>query len=48
MYEINIVTGGSGDAASIFSENDICALARMSETRARIEPMLNTGTPLRN
>jgi 3-hydroxyacyl-CoA dehydrogenase len=51
-----IVTGGNVAAGSIANENDICALerkafvtlARTAETKARIEHMLNSGTPLRN
>ena len=51
-----IVTGGDVDAGTMLSENDICALerkafltlARTNETRARIEYMLEHGSPLRN
>ena len=51
-----IVTGGDVDAGTELSENDLCdlerkaflALARTAETRARIEFMLEHGTPLRN
>ncbi|MGI9204824.1 MAG: 3-hydroxyacyl-CoA dehydrogenase NAD-binding domain-containing protein [Woeseiaceae bacterium] len=51
-----IVTGGDVDADTIFSEDDIFALerkafvtlAKTAETRARIEHMLATGSPLRN
>jgi len=51
-----IVTGGDVDAGTLMSEEDICALerkaflklARTPETRARIEHMLNHGSPLRN
>ena len=51
-----IVTGGDIAAGSKLSENDICALerkafirlGRTAETRARIEFMLEHGTPLRN
>jgi 3-hydroxyacyl-CoA dehydrogenase len=51
-----IVTGGDIDAGTELSEDEICALerkafltlARTPETRARIEFMLQTGTPLRN
>ena len=51
-----IVTGGDIDAGTMLSENDICALerkaflalARTNETRARIEHMLEHGSPLRN
>ena len=46
MYEIN--KAAVIDAGTKLSENDICALAQVSETTARIEPLLNTGTPLRN
>jgi 3-hydroxyacyl-CoA dehydrogenase len=51
-----IVTGGDVDAGTVLSEEEICALerkaflklARTPETRARIEHMLNHGSPLRN
>jgi 3-hydroxyacyl-CoA dehydrogenase len=51
-----IVTGGNVDAGTMLSENDICdlerkaflMLARTNETRARIEHMLENGSPLRN
>jgi len=51
-----IVTGGDVDAGTMLSEDDICALerkaflklARTNETRARIEHMLEHGSPLRN
>jgi 3-hydroxyacyl-CoA dehydrogenase len=51
-----IVTGGDVDAGTLMSEKDICglervaflSLARTPETRARIEHMLNHGSPLRN
>ena len=51
-----IVTGGDVDAGTMISEEDICALERKAflilaktpETRARIEHMLNHGSPLRN
>lgn len=51
-----IVTGGDLDAGSALTESDICALertafltlAKTAETRARIEFMLEHGTPLRN
>ena len=51
-----IVTGGDIDAGTRLSENDICdlerkaflALAKTNETRARIEHMLERGSPLRN
>lgn len=51
-----IVTGGDVDPGTELSENDICALERKAfltlaqtpETRARIEFMLEHGTPLRN
>jgi 3-hydroxyacyl-CoA dehydrogenase len=51
-----IVTGGDVDAGTAMSEEDICALERKAflrlaktpETRARIEHMLNHGSPLRN
>ena len=51
-----IVTGGDVDANTELTENDICSLerkafltlARTAETRARIEFMLEHGTPLRN
>ena len=51
-----IVTGGNIDAGTELSENELCglertafiALARTDETRARIEFMLEHGTPLRN
>ncbi len=51
-----IVTGGDVDPGTEMSENDIMALereaflalAKTSETRARIEHMLRYGSPLRN
>ena len=51
-----IVTGGDVDANTVFEEEDICALERKAfltlaktpETRARIEFMLEHGSPLRN
>lgn len=51
-----IVTGGDVDAGTIMNEEDICALERRAflalaktpETSARIEHMLNHGSPLRN
>ena len=51
-----IVTGGDVDAGTKLGEDDICALerkafltlARTNETRARIEHMLQHGSPLRN
>ena len=51
-----IVTGGDVAPGTELSENDICALERKAfltlaqtpETRARIEFMLEHGTPLRN
>ena len=51
-----IVTGGNIDAGTELSENDLCdlerkaflTLAQTAETRARIEFMLEHGTPLRN
>jgi 3-hydroxyacyl-CoA dehydrogenase len=51
-----IVTGGDIDAGAKLSEDDLCALERKAfvtlgqtdETRARIEFMLEHGTPLRN
>jgi 3-hydroxyacyl-CoA dehydrogenase len=51
-----IVTGGDVDAGTELSENDICdcerkaflTLAKTKETRARIEFMLEHGSPLRN
>jgi 3-hydroxyacyl-CoA dehydrogenase len=51
-----IVTGGDIDAGTELSENDLCALERKAfttlgqtdETRARIEFMLEHGSPLRN
>ena len=51
-----IVTGGDVDAGTMLSENDICdlerkaflTLAMTNETRARIEHMLEHGSPLRN
>lgn len=51
-----IVTGGDVDAGTEFSENDICdcerkaflTLTKTKETRARIEFMLEHGSPLRN
>ncbi len=51
-----IVTGGDVDAGTLMSETDICALERKAflslaktpETQARVEHMLNHGSPLRN
>ena len=51
-----IVTGGDVDAGTELSENDICdlerkaflTLARTEETKARIQHMLEHGSPLRN
>ena len=51
-----IVTGGDVDAGTIMSEEDICGLERRAfltlaktpQTRARVEHMLNHGSPLRN
>ena len=51
-----IVTGGDVDAGHMISENDICdlerkafiTLAKTQETRARLEYMLEYGSPLRN
>ena len=51
-----IVTGGDIDAGAELSENDICdlerkaflTLARTKETQARIQHMLEQGSPLRN
>ena len=51
-----IVTGGDVDAGVTMNEKDICdlerkafvTLARTDETRARIEHMLEYGSPLRN
>ena len=51
-----IVTGGDVDAGTVMSETDICALerkafltlAKTSETKARVEHMLNHGSLLRN
>ena len=51
-----IVTGGNVEAGTLLNENEVCALerkgfltlARSEETRARIEFMLETGSPLRN
>ncbi len=51
-----IVTGGDVDDGTVMTENEICALertgfltlARTKETRARIEFMLEHGSPLRN
>lgn len=51
-----IVTGGDVDAGAMMSENEICdlerkafvTLAKTHETRARIEHMLEYGSPLRN
>jgi 3-hydroxyacyl-CoA dehydrogenase len=51
-----IVTGGNVDGGTILDENGLCALerqafvtlARTPQTRARIEHMLNDGSPLRN
>ena len=51
-----IVTGGDVDAGTLMSENDLCdlerkaflTLARTAETKARIEFMLEHGSPLRN
>jgi 3-hydroxyacyl-CoA dehydrogenase len=51
-----IVAGGNIDAGTLLSENDLCALERKAfltlgqtnETRARIQFMLEHGSPLRN
>ena len=51
-----IVTGGDVDAGTTLSENKICTLERQAfvtlsktkETKARIEHMLEYGSPLRN
>jgi 3-hydroxyacyl-CoA dehydrogenase len=51
-----IVTGGDVDAGTIMTEVDICGLERQAfltlaktpETKARIEHMLDHGSPLRN
>jgi 3-hydroxyacyl-CoA dehydrogenase len=51
-----IVTGGDVDAGTTMTENEICdlerraflTLAKTDETRARIESMLEYGSPLRN
>ena len=51
-----IVTGGDVDAGTELSENDLLALerkafatlARTSQTRERIQHMLEYGSPLRN
>ncbi len=51
-----IVTGGDVDAGVIMTEEEICGLERKAfltlaktpETRARVEHMLNHGSPLRN
>ena len=51
-----IVTGGDIDAGAELTENDLLALERTAfltlgrtrQTRARIEYMLEHGTPLRN
>ena len=51
-----IVTGGNVDQGTVMSEDDILnlerraflALARTPQTRARIEHMLDHGSPLRN
>ena len=51
-----IVTGGDVDAGTSLTENDICdlerrafvTLAKTKETKARIEHMLEHGSPLRN
>ncbi len=51
-----IVTGGDVDPGTIMSEEELCALerkafltlAKTNATRARIEHMLNHGSPLRN
>jgi 3-hydroxyacyl-CoA dehydrogenase len=56
MQVATIVTGGDIDAGTPLAETDLCALereafgrlARTTETRARIEHMLDHGTPLRN
>ena len=48
--------GGDVDAGTMMSEEDICglerraflSLAKTSETRARVEHMLDHGSPLRN
>ena len=51
-----IVTGGDVDPGTMMGEEDICSLERKAfltlaktlETRARIEHMLDHGSPLRN
>lgn len=51
-----IVTGGDVEAGTIMNEEDICALERKAfltlaktpQTRARVEHMLDHGSPLRN
>jgi 3-hydroxyacyl-CoA dehydrogenase len=51
-----IVSGGDVDAGTLMSEADICALERKAfltlaktpETKARVEHMLDHGSPLRN
>jgi 3-hydroxyacyl-CoA dehydrogenase len=51
-----VVTGGDVDAGTLLTEDEICALerkgflalAKTEETRARIEFMLEHGSPLRN
>ena len=51
-----IVTGGDVDAGTVLSETDICALERKAfltlaktpETKARVEHLLDHGSPLRN
>jgi 3-hydroxyacyl-CoA dehydrogenase len=56
MQVATIVTGGNVEAGSLLSEDEICALerkgfitlAKTKETRARIEFMLEHGSPLRN
>jgi 3-hydroxyacyl-CoA dehydrogenase len=51
-----IVSGGDVDAGAVMNEADICALERKAfltlaktpATKARVEHMLNHGSPLRN
>ena len=51
-----IVTGGDVDAGTPMGEAELCALerkafvtlAQTAETRARVEHMLEHGSPLRN
>jgi 3-hydroxyacyl-CoA dehydrogenase len=56
MQIATIVTGGNVEAGTLLNEDEICALerkgfltlAKTEETRARIEFMLEHGSPLRN